>query len=735
MVKEGESRSEYHGQEIIIMESIMHKLFSIVIVPAMAFSTAIHADEGMYLLTNLDRLHLKSRGLKIEIEDIFHPEKPSLHDTVVLIKQNGTGSFVSTDGLILTNYHVIEDALHLKSTINENLVKNGFLAQTRREEIPADGFDAKIVIDYVDVTHEIEGAVDSAKNYSERMTILRQKAKTLKERLPLQGDHERMVTTHLTHRGSQWYIIKMMIIKDVRIVYAPPYAIGRFGGEVENWQWPNHAGDFAFLRAYVSPEGKGVDYSPDNVVYHPRKHLKICTEGLMENDFVFILGFPGTSHRYMSSFDIDYVQNIDLPWEIEALQQKLDLVEHHSSLSPEIKLKLDEEWHFLKSRLTNRRGTLEGLKKSGLLNKKRREEEALQHSIRTDTTLQSRYGSCLNAFRALYQRNRHSAQKEQVIAKLMMFCGVFDIAREIGKLSMDEVVSQGEMRELRRSIRRRMHLLYLPVDKAMFKQALSDGIRLSKDICIASITQRFQGLRGDSLNRAIDDYVEHVYANTCLTDTIKASGLVGKDIQSLLALKDPMLDFVAGLVPDLEWFGQRHQRFTGEIARRRTDYMRLMKLWKKDRFYPDSDMSLRLSYGSIQGYRPRDAVKYEAFTTLGGLMEKDTGEYPFDVPKKLKEIFQSRDFPVSNGIMPDKVIPVTFLSDLDIIGGNSGSPVLNSEGNLVGVVYDRNYEAMIAEYAFLPELNRTISVDIRYMLYIIDQYANASNLLEEMELD
>lgn len=689
-------------------------------VPLLLASAVGRADEGFYLLTDLGKLPLSQKSFKIEISQIFDPTAPSLNDAVCLVAGDGTGSFVSDQGLVLTNQHVVQAALQRQSTVERDLMAEGYMARSLSQDIPAIGYDLRIIVDYRDVTDSLESALGEAQA-SERGAILQKTARALAGQLVSQGESGRHCQISLMHRDAHWYILRLMTIQDVRLVYAPPHALARFGGDQENWRWPSHAADFALLRAYVSPEGEGAPYAAENVPYRPRRHLTLSCSGIEEGDFVFALGFPGASDRYKPSSALAYQRDVNLPWEVQAMAQQLDRVEAAGERDEAMRIRLAKTREDLANGLIRDQGMLEGLQKHDLIQDRREREAALGRFIAVDATRSARFRGLLDAFDALYAEQTRTAPKEHVLAELTMFCDLFNTAREIGELAAQNPPSKEDIQAVVQSIRMRAHAFCLPVDQALFAQALGDAIHIPSALAFKAISDRFSGLASEVLDQAIGQYADRVYGQTLLADTSRVLPLLIQGRLSDLVAQDPMMAFVAGLAPDLAWMDERNGRFLGESGRLEEEWLALMKTYLGDIYYPDSDMTLRLTYGSVKGYSPKDAVQYEALTHASGLLDKITGTPPFDIPEKAQNLLAD-----SPGLT------TAFLADLDIIGGNSGSPVLNGQGELVGVVYDRNYEAMIAEYAYLPEINRALCADIRYLLILLDKTPGAASLVKEI---
>jgi len=697
----------------------------------------VTAEEGMWMLKDIKNLNLKSKGLTIDPSVIYKPDGVSINDAVINLG-GGTAEFVSPNGLILTNHHVAFTAVQRSSSQVEDLINKGFLAKSIEEEIPAPGYQAKITLDYVDVTGKIKDAVKGIEDPLERTRMIEK----IKKKLIVEAEKGKKgikCSVKSTFGGMNYYLYKYFELKDIRIVYVPPRSIGNYGGDIDNWMWPRHTGDFSFLRAYVAKDGTPAEYSKDNVPYKPKRYLKVATD-LAEGDFVFVLGYPGSTRRYVTSHSIDYYQRVFYPTFIKIIEEMLEIIDKHRAENREANIKLAGLDKGLNNALKNFKGNFEGLKKARLVEQKRKMECDLAEFVKSDAKLREKYDKVFKTYDGLYKKVDQVAMK-QMSLRGFRFSSLFSIARTLYKYSIEKEKPNLEREEgylerdlpgLKRSIAMQKYSLYLPAQKEFLELMLGYAVKLPDSLRIDAIEELFKGKEGKALNAAIEKYANEAHDKSKLKDVNYALSLLGKDTEELLALDDPFINLAAAMEKDYEWNRNFDRKLEGTLNEIQPVYMQLLKKWKKGEMYPDANSTVRLSYGYVKGYKPRDAVYYDPFTTLSGVVEKNTGRNPFDAPDKLVKMYNSREFGDYGVPALGDDVPVAFLSSIDSTGGNSGSPIMNARGELVGILFDGNWESIIGDFVFEPQYARTISVDIRYVLFITEKFGGAEYNLEEM---
>ncbi len=694
------------------------------------------AEEGMWLLDeirNLPEARMKAMGLQLAPEKII-----SLKDAIVQVG-GGTGSFVSPDGLILTNHHVAYGAIQYESTAEQNFIANGYLAETRDKELPCTGYNAYITSSWEDVTGKILSAVKPEMSYGDRYDAIERKKEELVKAAEAAGKVESRVVEMLS--GTKYYLFNMERIKDIRLVYAPPASIGEYGGDIDNWMWPRHTGDFSFLRAYVAPDGSSAEYSKANVPYRPRAHLVLSTSGFRDGSFIMVLGYPGNTFRYRSSYSIDLWQNDTFPLQIKMAQAQLDVLEKASENEPELKVRFADRVKGINNGLKNNQGMVEGLRKSNLLERKRQQEAEFKAFLARNGELGREYGDVLPKIAEIYSELRTYQLKQSIMGYLgasqiygmadTIYDWVTELAKPEGK--REPGYDPKRLPDIRRALQNAQRNLHVPTDKRMLAMVLHEVAALPQGQRVEALESVLKGRTGKELDHEIQSLVEDLYGKTRLADENERLKMIDMSPAELEKLGDSFIKFVAALKKENDEIKEKYDRFVGAVFELRPRLIRGYYEWKKSGLYSDANSTLRFTYGQVKGYKPRDAVSYDWITHLSGVIEKDTGEEPFDCPEELVRLYREADFGryIPKGA---RDVPVNFLADTDITGGNSGSPVLNGKGELIGVVFDGNYESMSSDFQYDPALTRTISADARYVLFVTEKFGKAQNLLKELTI-
>ena len=691
-------------------------------------------DEGMYPLSEILKLDLRAKGLAIPPEEIFSPDRPSLVYAIVSV--GATGSFVSPNGLFLTNHHVAFSAVQAASTPERDYLTDGFLAGSRAEEIQARGMTARITESFRDVSADVLAAVKPGMPLAERTKAVEKRMKEIVATAEKANPGKRAEVSEM-FLGKSYVLFLFTFLKDIRIAYVPPRGIGEFGGETDNWMWPRHTGDFAFLRAYAAPDGSPADFSPKNVPFKPKRFLKVDPAGLAEGDFMFLLGYPGRTYRHYPAAYLAYEEDFRLPYVADWYGRQIDIMEKAGAGDSAAALKLSSRIKSLANTRKNYRGKLKGMKKIGIVAAKAAEEKGLEAFLAADTKRQAAFGDVLAGLGKIYAEMRGRGDAELVLEYLRTNTTLLGFGWTIHEAAIERRKPdlEREASYMDRNWEQTKQRLLLAQrnfdassDKAILKELLLRALRLEGPNRIAGLEALFPGKPSEA---AIEPFLAKAYAETKLADAGMLSDFLGRTPDGMKAANDPFLALAAAIAPATFEVRERQKARKGALDGLFARLSDARELFLGKAFIPDANGTLRLTFGRVKGYSPADAVYNPPFTTLAGVLEKTTGEAPFNAPPGLASLRKARDFGrFAHPLLKD--IPVCVLYDADTTGGNSGSPVLNARGELVGINFDRTYDATINDYAWSEGYSRSIGVDIRYVLWLTQKFARADFLLEEM---
>lgn len=695
------------------------------------------AEEGMWLLNQLHTLDLESKGLEISVDEIYNTDQPSISDAIVWLG-GCSSSFISPDGLLITNHHCAYSAVMRASTPENNYLHDGFTALNRSEEIEAPGARAYILLETRDVTAEILAAAKGIKDIVKRDRAIDIKMEAIKLEIEA-GRDDYSTRIRAMYNGLSYFLYIYQRFDDVRLVVVPPSSIGKYGGDIDNWMWPRHTGDFAVYRVYSAPDGSGADFSPENVPYNPKSWLKISAGDLNEGDFTFILGFPGKTYRYRTSSSVDYNLHYLYPTSIKKLKEMIDLISVTVAESPNGKLKAESTLASLNNVMKKYQGLVDGMNRTDFLESKIDQEKEFMEFVNSKRKYRNKYGHILGEIENLYHNKSINSEQNAIFDRFRwVYSGVlistskkiYEIARELEKSPAERQTGYAEAdnKDAYKRFKYSYYSYFEPTDRSLFKLTLLKAKDLAGDQTIRALDQII-----NYPDRTIDEYLDHLYGETRMNDPKFAKSLEGKTVQELMDLNDPFINLQAAIYDEFETKRLADKKFDSETGDLLKLYIEAMIDWQNENIYPDANSTLRFTYGYVNGYSPRDAINYAPFTTFNGMIDKYSGEDPFDFPEKLNRLHQTND--LGRWVDPDlDDVPACFLHECDITGGNSGSAVLNSRGELIGLAFDGNYEAMTGDWEYDIEIQRTISVDIRYVMFLVEKYAGAGYLLDEMEI-
>jgi hypothetical protein len=693
-----------------------------------------HAVEGMFPMSELARLDLKSAGLEIDPLEIYNPDGLSLIDGIC--KVGGcTGSFVSDQGLILTNHHCAFRAIQAASSEERDYLTHGFLASSLQEEVWAKGYTVRITESYRDVSDRVLAAVADDMDPFARTKAIEKRKKELELEAEKEYPGKRAEVAEM-FLGKTYVLFLYTWLRDVRLVHAPPRAIGEFGGEEDNWIWPRHSGDYSFMRAYVAPDGTPADYSPDNVPYRPRKFLQVARQGANEGDFVFLFGYPGRTYRHRTWHFLDYEANVRMPWIVDWYGWQIELMEERSADDPTAQLHLASRLGRVWNTYKNYSGKLRGIQRLDLVGQRRELEEELQRFIANDASRHEEYGGLLAEIGDVYRRKREDAAFDLWLNAftrspyiLSFAVKAYDAAHERQKPDVEREAAYQE-RNWPQTVRR-LQLQSEAFDATTDRAILSELLRRGGEIAAAREIPALVALLGPEGAEAATRFLDEAFTQSHIHQMDVLTRIVESTSEELEELGDPFVDLAIALYPFFLELRDAGKTQKGELDRLHASLLEIKKEFLGTDFVPDANGTLRLTYGGVRGYRPRDAVYYAPQTTLGGVIQKGTGSAPFIVPERLQQLYRQKDFgPYVNEELGD--VPACLLYSADTSGGNSGSPIFDARGRLVGVNFDRAWEATINDFDWDDSYSRSIGVDIRYVLFLTSKYAQADRLLEEM---
>jgi len=711
------------------------RIRSMMLGAAMALALDANADEGMWLPAQLPGIakNLKSAGFRGDPTDLADLTRAPLNAVVRI--GGGTGSFVSDEGLVVTNHHVAFGVIQYNSKPGRDLIANGYVAADRAGELPANpDYRLRVTVGFDKVTDRILAA---ARGKTGRAYFDAVDAASKALVAECEGEKGYKCSVATMFYGRDFYLVKQLELRDIRLVYAPPRAIGNYGDEIDNFMWPRHAGDFTILRAYVGPNGEPADYSPDNKPYRPPSHLKLATDGVAEGDFVMLAGYPGITYRHRTAAEFADQVEWRLPTSVAVLKALQDVIEARGKDDKEAGIRYAAQLQSLKNGIKRFSGELEGLQRSDAV-AVRRDDEAAMLAWLANQPEGKALRPDIEAVMALIARGKDVRERDLLVGLLSTQTQLLKGALAVDRLSIErpkpdaqrETGYQKRDEELIRSQLKQIQRRYDPaVEKALVTSMMLRYQQLPDAARLPEVDEVF-GRTPAELATALD----RIYAGTGFGAEAERTRLFEASPAEAAASKDPLLVAARALRPALLRIEDERKSREGDLLRLRPAYMQALIAYREKQgkaVYPDANSTLRVSYGKVTPLAARDAVTYAPLTTVAGIVEKNTGKEPFDAPKPLLDAIRKGDFA---GYADPKTgaMPVDFLSNLDTTGGNSGSPVLNAKGELVGLNFDSNWEAVSASWMYDPRYKRAIHVDMRYMRWLIDKVYPSPALLREL---
>ena len=701
----------------------------IVLSVCMLFSFKAKADGGMWLpmLLSMNESDMQSKGMHISVKDIYDVNNASLKDAVMLFGSGCTGEFVSNEGLLFTNHHCGYSYIVRHSTVEHDYLTNGFVAKSKSEELPCPGLTITLLKYMKDVTKQVLDGVDNSLNSDQRKTLIQTNIESIIAK-ETKGTHYSAIIKPIYY-GNQYIMYVNEVFKDVRLVAAPPSNIGKFGGDTDNWMWPRHTGDFSVFRVYADKDNKPASYSKDNVPYTPKKFMTISLKEKNEGDFTFVFGYPGTTKQFLTSFAVDEVQNYEDPIRIKLRTEVLNVYNQAMNESPAKRLRYASNVASIANGWKKWQGEVKGLKYLNAIEKKREFEK--------------NYTDIIPEFQKLYKDNHTYNLKEIYLGEAVFSSQMMRQARQLlnlVSLSSSDTTSEGYAKAQAQNILKSLRTYYnndfasqRVVDSTIFVRTMTifynDFAKNNYSFLRERINKGYKGVA--------EKYFAEVFAKSILNNPNKIEKMLSsyKKRNYKTLLDDPAVNLLSPIWgeyinSDVDYIAENNNKidslyriYVAQIMQKETNRM----------FYPDANLTLRVAYGNISHFKPRDGVTYKHYTTLEGIMEKENPDiYDYVVEKKLKQLFNDKDYGQYANTLGE--MPVAFIASNHTTGGNSGSPVLDKDGYLIGINFDRNWEGTMSDILYDKDLCRNISLDIRYCLFIIDKFLGADNLIKELNI-
>ncbi len=716
----------------------MKRNLLIILAGLLGFQPVLRADEGMWLPIFIERLNyvdMKKMGLQLTPEEIYSVNNSSLKDAIAIFGRGCTSELISDQGLLLTNHHCGYSRIQAHSSVEHDYLKDGFWAESMEDELPNPGLTATFLIRIEDVTREVLEVVNDDMTEDERYAAIREKSNELSKTAE-EGTHYN-ASVRGFYEGNEYYLFVYETYTDVRFVGAPPSSIGKFGADTDNWMWPRHTGDFSLFRVYTGKDGKPADYSEENIPLKPRHYLPVSLDGVREGDFSMIMGYPGSTERYMTSYGVKMALDVSNQTVVDIRDVKLKIMMEFMQADDDVRIKYASKYAGTANYWKYYIGQNKGLKRLKVYDKKVAIEDEFTEWANDSENRKAKYGSALELIREgyaergtvelarIYYREAISRGSEILGAA----AGYQSLVEELQKKDADREKVDKMIQRLRNRAEGMYKDYYAPLDEKMLGAMLGMYYEnVPADFQPGYLKEIHKKYKGD-----FAAFAREVFETSWFTSKEKQEELLNDPTEKKITRDLAYMTISSFSELYRSKVDPVYESSAEKIDRgRRLFIAGLRQQNPEKKYYPDANFTMRLTYGQVLDYYPADAVHYNYYTTLKGVMEKeDPNNWEFVVPDKLRELYEKKDY---GQYGEGDVMKVCFLTNHDITGGNSGSPVINGKGELIGLAFDGNWEAMSGDIIFEPEIQRTISVDIRYVLFIIDKFAGATRLIDEMTL-
>jgi hypothetical protein len=715
----------------------MKKLFALLLALVLSFGFKARADEGMWLLPLIEKLNMGKMtelGLKLSAEDIYSLNKVSVKDAIVIFGGGCTGEIVSSQGLILTNHHCGYGSIQAHSSIDHDYLKDGFWAMSKEEELPNPNLAVTFLIRIEDVTSQVLANVKQGMSEADRTAAVND-ARTAIEKKATEGNSYRAQVGSF-YGGNYFYLLVYERYTDVRLVGAPPSSIGKFGFDTDNWEWPRHTGDFSVFRVYSAPDGKPAAYSKENIPLKPKHYLPVSIKDRNEGDFAMIMGYPGRTNRYMTSYEVNEQLNIVHPDRIKIRGIKQEIWMKDMQADQKVNIQYSAKYSGSSNYWKYSIGQKKSLEKLNVKAKKEELENQFNTWVAASPERKEKYGEALNMIKSAVEGRAEYYNALQYLNECLQGCELLGLNR--GAAGLVTALKTNDPQKIADAI---AQIKSMSADFYKDYNASTDlkSMKAMMNLYRADVPSKFHpdyyvNIVDKKYKGNIDKFVDDIFAKSIFASEAKLTAFLNKPVLKVIE-NDPVYVVTTSIYKTGAEVSKGSSQFDASLLTgKRIWTAALMEMVPEKTQYPDANSTMRLSYGSVKEYDPRDAVTYKYYTTLQGVVDKyKPADYEFDLPKRLIDLNNKKEYGrygSAKGYMP-----VCFLTTNDITGGNSGSPVMNGYGELIGLAFDGNWESMSGDIAYEPELQRTIVVDIRYVLWIMDVYAGAKHLVDEMTVN